>query len=120
MTESDPWAEPPLPLSGFALEEWDRVARPLADQMGVTLVVDRMALAAYCDGFGQLRQTLLTLDSLARDDPRVEPLLGLVAELRRDVREFAKQFTTTLPARALFEAGPKAEMDAIARKWSIL
>lgn len=55
--------DPTMPLNGYALEEWNRIA-PILEDLGLISEVDATALTMYCVHFQQLRETVEELQDL--------------------------------------------------------
>src|SRR5262245_29650225 len=67
---------PPAPhyLSGYAREDWDRVATELY-RLKLLSVVDIPSLAAYCDAYERWRQAKEALQKMAERDPAMSALM---------------------------------------------
>ena len=61
-------------LSGYALDEWHRVA-PELHRLGLLTVLDVMLLAVYCTAYQHWRDALEVLARMAEDDPATRALL---------------------------------------------
>ena len=110
--------EPPSFLTGFAADEWWRVA-PELYRLKLLTVVDVMPLAAYCVAYARWRQAeealakmgekdqvtgaLLITSSLG--DARVNPLVRVAASAADAMVSFAGHFGMSPAARARISAG---------------
>jgi P27 family predicted phage terminase small subunit len=66
--------EPPIFLSGYGLEEWNRIGLEL-HRLRLLTVVDINTLAAYCEAYARWRTAEETLKRLAVSDPMTHGLL---------------------------------------------
>jgi P27 family predicted phage terminase small subunit len=113
--------EPPAPppfLSGYALEEWHRVA-PGLTLFGLLTELDVATLAAYCVAFQTWRQSEELLAQLADADekahgllvrgskgqPRANPLLQIAREAASDMIRAATEFGFSPAARSRIALG---------------
>lgn len=110
--------EPPEFLTGYARDEWDRVA-PGLHLFGLLTAVDIMPLAAYCDAFNRWRTAVEAFDRVAQLDPamhgllvkgsegqaRPNPLAKIAAEAAADMVRFASEFGFGPAARSRISAG---------------
>jgi P27 family predicted phage terminase small subunit len=117
--------QPPLPPSppsfwtGYAREEWDRVA-PGLHLFGLLTEIDVMVLAAYCEAFKRWKTAVEALDRVAALDPamhgllgkggegqaRVNPLVRIASEAAADMIRVAAEFGFSPAARSRVAAGP--------------
>jgi P27 family predicted phage terminase small subunit len=105
--------EPPGFLSGYARDEWWRVA-PELHRLGLLTVLDFNIVAAYADAAGRWRQAVETLNGMAERDPahglllkRVSdgnpmrnPLAALASDAANAMLKFASELGCTAIARA--------------------
>lgn len=113
--------EPPLPpefLTGYAREEWERVAPGLC-LFGLLSALDAMPLAAYCEAFKRWRTATEAIDQVEALDPvmhgllvrgsegqaRVNPLAKIAAEAAADMVKFASEFGFSPAARSRIAGG---------------
>ena len=96
--------EPPEELSAEARQEWERIT-PLLLAAGMITVIDRAALAAYCQGFGRWRQAerLLAAGELMIKTPKggfvMNPLVRIANKAMGDTARFAAEFGMTPSGR---------------------
>jgi P27 family predicted phage terminase small subunit len=119
--EPPPLAEAPEPppfLTGFAADEWHRIAGEL-HALGVLRGVDVQLLGAYCVSFATWRTAVETLTTLAAEDPvthgqlvrspdgnaRRNPLAKIAADAAMDMLRFANEFGIGAAARSRIAAG---------------
>ena len=116
--------EPPPELSPEALEEWHRIA-PRLLAAGLLTMLDRSALAAYCQAYGRWVTAERVLAALAVDDPnqglliinpqsgaqRQHPLVGIAAAAMSDVVRFGAEFGMSPSARTRIIAGDHTPPD---------
>jgi phage terminase small subunit len=80
--------QPPLPPSppsfwtGYAREEWDRVA-PGLHLFGLLTEIDVMVLAAYCEAFKRWKTAVEALDRVAALDQQCTAFWAKAARARR-------------------------------------
>lgn len=124
--------EPPVYLTGYAREEWDRVIEDLY-ATGVYANVDQTMLAAYCMAFGRWIRAELDLEKMAALDPTTHgvmikttngnaiqnPLVGVASTARRDMQRLAAEFGLTPSSRTLLDAGKGRGEDPLATKYGI-
>lgn len=124
--------EPPVYLSGYALEEWNRVIEDLYST-GVYANIDQTMLAAYCMAFGRWIRAELDLEKMAAADPTTHgtmikttngnaiqnPLVGVASTARRDMQRLAAEFGLTPSSRTTIDAGKNRADDPIARKYGL-
>jgi P27 family predicted phage terminase small subunit len=110
--------EPPPFLTGFAADEWHRIAGEL-HALGVLRGVDVQLLGAYCVSFATWRTAVETLTTLAAEDPvthgllvrsadgnaRRNPLAKIAADAAMDMLRFANEFGIGAAARSRIAAG---------------
>jgi P27 family predicted phage terminase small subunit len=112
---------PPSTLNDDARNEWRRIAKQLL-KMGVLSVIDRGALAAYCDAYAQWLAASRGIKQLAeRGDPFggllskttngniiQNPLVGIRSKARSDMVRFAAEFGMTPSGRSRVQVDPFA------------
>jgi P27 family predicted phage terminase small subunit len=108
--------EPPPFLSGYALEEWKRVA-PGLSLFGLLSGFDVMPLAAYCVAYERWRTAEELLARMADDkthgllvrgskgQPVANPLIDVSRMAARDMVRFADEFGFSPAARSRISAG---------------
>lgn len=110
---------PPAHLSPEAIEEWQRVSAELFN-VGLLSVIDRSALAAYCQVYGRWVQAERGLAALAKLDPvyagllhvagngalTQHPLVGTANKAAADMVRYAGEFGMTPSARSRITAAP--------------
>jgi P27 family predicted phage terminase small subunit len=116
--------EPPPFLSGYASDEWWRVA-PGLHALGLLTPLDTMVLGAYCVAAARWRTAEELLAQLATRDPqthgllvrsrstgdaRLNPLLKLAAAAASDMVKFASEFGFSPAARSRISAGIAYEL----------
>jgi P27 family predicted phage terminase small subunit len=111
---------PPDFLTGYAREEWDRIA-PGLHLFGLLSDVDVMPLAAYCESFKRWKTAVEALDKVAVLDPnmhgllvkgsegqaRPNPLIRIAAEAAIDMIRVAGEFGFSPAARSRIAMGPR-------------
>lgn len=121
---------PPVFLTGYALEEWNRVIEELYS-VGLYRDVDQNTLAAYCMAFKRWRTAEEDLDRLAEKDPVthaamirttngnavLNPLLGAASAARRDMMRIAAEFGMTPSARTTIRNGGAEVTDPLGKKY---
>lgn len=124
--------EPPVYLTGYAREEWDRVIEDLYST-GVYATVDQTMLAAYCMAFSRWIRAELDLEKMAQQDPTTHgamikttngnaiqnPLVGVASTARRDMQRIAAEFGLTPSSRTLLDAGKRGAEDPMATKYGL-
>jgi P27 family predicted phage terminase small subunit len=104
---------PPEHLSAEALTEWRRIA-PGLNAMGLLSIVDRGAMAAYCQAYGRWVQAEKALAAMGENDELTyglmikttngnaiqNPLVGTANKAQADVVKYASEFGMTAAARA--------------------
>ena len=120
--EPDPEPDAPDPppfVTGYAADEWHRVAAALCVLRMLT-PLDYMPLAAYCVSYARWREAEEALADMAKGDlasgallikmqdgsPRRNPLVQIAADAARDMLRYAEQFGFSPAARARILAGP--------------
>lgn len=113
---------PPCPrhLDKEARKEWKRVAREL-DACGMLTLVDRAALAAYCQAWSRwvaaeeiVQQSGPVLKRQGTNDLYPNPYLGVVNRALRQMHEFASEFGMTPASRTRIKvAKPAGEVDEL-------
>jgi P27 family predicted phage terminase small subunit len=106
--------EPPPELSAEALEEWQKIAPQLL-QAGILTVIDRAALATYCQAYGRWVQAERVLKAMAARDERgfaglimtagngttiPNPMVLVANKAMGDVMRFAAEFGMTPSGRS--------------------
>jgi P27 family predicted phage terminase small subunit len=116
---SEPPAAPSF-LSGYAVEEWNRIVPGLC-LFGLLSEVDVMPLAAYCVSYHRWRTAVESLDAVAMLDPmmhgllvkgsegqaRDNPLVRIAASAAGDMVRYASEFGFSPAARSRIVAGPR-------------
>ncbi|WP_310622472.1 phage terminase small subunit P27 family [Flexibacterium corallicola] len=111
-------AEPPLVLTGPALEEWKRIT-PALQAMGMASSVDQAALAAYCQAVGIWEIASQLMKEAAEKDPIgrgltvttsngniiQNPILGTLNRAAKDVITYSAEFGLTPSARSRLNVG---------------
>ena len=96
---------PPDELSKEALQEWKRIA-PLLLAAGMITVIDRAALAAYCQSYGRWAQAERGLAAgelvmkTARGNLVYNPLVRIANKAMADMVRFAAEFGMTPSGRS--------------------
>jgi P27 family predicted phage terminase small subunit len=117
--EPEPLPEMPYPppfVTGYAADEWHRVAAALCVLRMLT-PLDHMPLAAYCLAYSHWRQAEEELATMrdaehgllvktAQGDVKPNPLVRIAADAARDMLRYAEQFGFSPAARARILAGP--------------
>lgn len=116
---------PPPVLNDDAKAEWRRVARDL-HQCGLLTLVDRSALAAYCQAYGrwceaerEIAAYGMTVTTEAGNVIQ-HPLVGVARRAMTDMVKFAAEFGMTPSARSRVQAqgkGDSKRVDSPARKY---
>src|SRR5262245_47885893 len=110
--------DPPPFVTGYAADEWHRVAASLCVLRMLT-PLDHMPLAAYCVAYAHWRQAEEALADMAKRDQatgallikaqdgnaRRNPLVQIAADAARDMVRYAEQFGFSPAARARIAAG---------------
>ena len=119
---------PPSFLTGYAREEWDRVA-PGLFLFGLLTELDVATLGGYCEAFKRWKTAVEALDQVAALDPamqgllvrgsegqaRPNPLVRIAAEAASDMVRFAGEFGFSPAARSRIAMGPGPELGKFAR-----
>ena len=114
--------EPPPFLTGYARDEWYRVAEQL-HCLGLLTVIDSMPLAAYCASYARWRQAEEALAEMGKRDPvmhgllmksrdgnaRRNPLIKVSADAADAMVRYAGLFGITPVARSRIAAGVHAQ-----------
>jgi P27 family predicted phage terminase small subunit len=112
-TKSAEIPQPPNYLTGYAKQEWERLA-PEVFRLGLLTIVDEAAFAVYCWSYGQWRTATEALARVAELDPTFR---GLIVKTRHgtpvenplylasrqaasDMLKFAAEFGMTPAARS--------------------
>ena len=82
--------DPPPFVTGYAADEWRRIA-PELYQLGLLTVVDTVALAAYCGAYARWRTAEKVLERLAHGDGQ-KPLRRISRDAAADMVRFARAF----------------------------
>lgn len=115
--------EPPAFLSGYARDEWHRLAAGL-HQLGLLTALDVMPLAVYCQSVGRWQQAEEALAAMAERDPLTgaltitsaagsvvaSPLLRIAISSARDVVRYAAEFGLSPAARSRVAGGIAAAL----------
>ncbi|MBR0879125.1 phage terminase small subunit P27 family [Bradyrhizobium liaoningense] len=109
--------EPPPFVTGYAAEEWRRIATELY-RLHLLTVVDIGPLAAYCVAYGEWRTARETLDRIAKADPVMHglllkrdrvavqnPLVYVARKAAQDMVRYASEFGLTPAARSRIATG---------------
>ena len=110
--------EPPPFVTGYAADEWWRVA-PELHRLGLLTAVDIAALAAYCTSYQLWRQAQEALERMASRDEsmhgllvksadgnaRRNPLVKIAADAAADMLRYAGEFGLTPVARSRLAFG---------------
>ena len=110
--------EAPSFVTGYAAEEWRRVA-PELHRLRLLTVLDVMPLAAYCQSYSRWRTAEEVLAEVAKRDPLTNgllikradgnaganPLVRIAANAAADMISFAGHFGMSPAARARISAG---------------
>ena len=124
--------EPPVYLTSYAREEWDRVIEDLY-ATGVFANIDQTMLAAYCMAFQRWIRAELDLEKMGELDPTTHgvmiktsngnaiqnPLVGVASTARRDMQRIAAEFGLTPSSRTLLDAGKRGAEDPLATKYGL-
>src|ERR1700733_11144224 len=111
--------DPPKFLTGYALEEWRRIA-PGLFLFGLLSEADVMVLSGYCEATKRWRTAVEALNRVAEMDPtmdgllvrgsegqaRPNPLVRIISEAASDMLRFASEFGFSPVARNRIAAGP--------------
>jgi P27 family predicted phage terminase small subunit len=111
--------EPPAFMTGYAADEWWRIA-PMLYRLRLLTVVDVAALAAYCTACARWRTAAEVLATMAENDPLTgalmiktrggdaaqNPLVAIERRAASDMVRYATEFGMTPAARARIAAGP--------------
>jgi P27 family predicted phage terminase small subunit len=104
--------EPPSHINGYALEEWNRLAKGL-NALGVLNEVDTSAFASYCVSYSVWRTAIEDLSAqggglvvVTKSGNYIQnPLLGIINVAARDMLKYASEFGLTPAARAKISLG---------------
>ena len=110
--------EPPAFLSGYARDEWHRLAEGL-HRLGLLTALDVMPLAAYCTSVGRWMQCEEALAAMAERDPEtgaltirsaagsvmMNPLLRVAVASARDAVKYAAEFGLSPATRSRISGG---------------
>jgi P27 family predicted phage terminase small subunit len=109
--------EPPSFVTGYAADEWSRVA-PQLHVLRLLTVIDTMPLAAYCMSYMRWRTAEEVLARMAAGSltggllvrgadgtPRRNPVVKIAADAARDMVRYAGEFGMTPVARSRIAAG---------------
>jgi P27 family predicted phage terminase small subunit len=114
--------DPPAFVTGYAADEWWRVA-PELHRLGLLTVLDIMPLAAYCVSYRRWRQAEEALAKMAERDPDTgaliiknqvghpqrNPLVKIAADAAADMLRYANEYGLTPVARSRLAAGVGAQ-----------
>jgi P27 family predicted phage terminase small subunit len=121
--------EPPAFVTGYAAEEWRRVA-PELHRLGLLTKVDTTMLAAYCMAYARWHTAEEVLARMADRDEHTRallitatdgtakrnPLAKVAADATKDMLAFASQFGMTPASRTRIATnpdGPKGKFDGL-------
>jgi P27 family predicted phage terminase small subunit len=109
--------DPPSFVTGYAADEWARIA-PQLHVLGLLTVVDTMPIAAYCMSYMRWRQAEEVLARMASGSltrgllmkgadgtPRRNPMVKIAADAAVDMVRYAGEFGMTPVARSRIAAG---------------
>ncbi|MBO4221968.1 phage terminase small subunit P27 family [Bradyrhizobium neotropicale] len=113
----DDCPEPPDFLTGYASDEWWRIA-PELHRLGLLTIVDIAPLASYCVSYERWKTAEEALKRIANNDPVmhglmikkdanavVNPLVGIARKAAGDMVRYASEFGLTPAARSRIAAG---------------
>ena len=109
--------DPPGFVTGYAADEWRRVA-PELHRNGLLTVLDETIFAVYCVTYGRWRlaeEMLAAEDLVAAGSTRnkvVNPILRIAVEAARDVIRYGNEFGLTPSARARVRAADPCDLIA--------
>jgi P27 family predicted phage terminase small subunit len=95
-------------LSGFAAEEWDRIAPELV-RLGLLTVVDRGLLEAYCASYGRWRDLEARIARMSLDAAQKAGLLGQAQKERMLLQRLGVEFGFTPSSRSRVKTEPPAK-----------
>jgi P27 family predicted phage terminase small subunit len=110
--------EPPPFLTGYAVDEWRRVA-PVLYRLSLLTLADLMPFAAYCQAYSRWRTAEEALADMATGDEETKgllveradgkeeqnPLVRITSNAARDMVRYAAEFGMTPSARSRVRAG---------------
>jgi P27 family predicted phage terminase small subunit len=113
--------DPPAYLTGYAAEEWRRIA-PELFRLGLLTIADVYPLAAYCHACGSWRAAVEALARISEKDPAFgglmmrasngspiqNPLFLAVKQAGADMVRYATEFGLTPAARTRIASGVTA------------
>jgi P27 family predicted phage terminase small subunit len=103
-------------LDSEARREWRRVSGEL-ERLGLLTIVDRAALAGYCQAYARWRQAeeVLSREGTTYETPtghlRARPEVAIAQRCLGLVRAFCSEFGLTPSARGRMSVGPMPESD---------
>ena len=114
--------EPPSFVTGYAYDEWHRVA-PGLYAMGLLTIVDIAPLAGYCVAYAHWREAEEALERMRSKDPimsgliikvtggapATNPLVNIARKSLSDMLRFSAEFGFTPAARTRIDAGLAGE-----------
>ena len=107
--------ECPCWLTGYARDEWERIA-PSLEAMGVLSCVDINAFSAYCTAYSTYRQASEYLSShepvyyAANGNAHPSPYVNIMNTAMTTMKAFAAEFGLTPASRSRIIAGAKLEI----------
>lgn len=122
--------EPPAILNGIALDEWNELA-PALYNCGILSIIDRNALAAYCQSVQIWKQAKTALDTMAKADLITSglmikttngnfiqnPIVGTLNKAANDMIRFAAEFGMTPSSRTRLNVDTKPPNASPASEW---
>lgn len=123
---------PPPHLADEAKVEWGRVSQELYD-CGLLSIVDRAALAAYCQAYSRWVQAERAIAEMAKKDLLTggllikttngnaiqNPLVGTANKAMQDMVRYATEFGMTPSARSRIETGAPQDRQDPASKYGL-
>jgi P27 family predicted phage terminase small subunit len=125
--------DPPAWLTGYAVDEWRRIAEDLF-ATGVYANIDETALAAYCVAYQRWRHAEEDVRKMAEGDPLTHaalvkttngnaihnPLVGVASAAMRDMLRLSVEFGLTPSSRTQIESIKReGDGDGVARKYGL-
>lgn len=121
--------DPPVELSAIAKAEWLEISKRLF-AAGLLTVIDRAALAAYCQAYGRWIQAERVLADMAARDPMTRglmiktsygnaiqnPMVGTANKAMADMMRYATEFGMTPSSRSRIAAEKHEANDDPAEK----
>ena len=111
-------SDPPAFITGYAADEWWRIA-PELHALGLLIRIDVPSLAAYCHAYGQWRLAAEAWAKMAKNDPvmsgqviktkygdaAANPLVSIARKHAADMVRYAAEFGLSPAARSRIAAG---------------